>query len=159
MSFSKSVGDSQVTGDFSRLNKLVDALGKNFYVDVGILGGDTTEEGITLAGIGAVHVFGSPDQGIPERDFIRMPIEKMSEEIEKSVEPHIQKKLADGDVKGIFKLMGISAEEQIQKAFESGGFGLWPDIQNETKERKGSSAILIDTGELRKAVTSRVGGG
>lgn len=159
MSFSQSIGDSQVTGDFSRLNKLAKELGKKFYVDVGILGGDTTEEGITLAGIGAVHEFGSPEQKIPERSFIRMPIEKMSGEIEKSVEPHIQKKLASGDIKGIFKLMGLSAEEQIQKAFESGGFGLWPDIKDETKKRKGSSAILIDEGDLRKAVTSRVGGG
>lgn len=159
MSFKQNIGDSQVSGDFSRLNKLAKALAKNFYVDVGILGGDTTEEGITLAGIGAVHEFGSIDQNIPERSFIRMPIEKMSGEIEKAIDPHIQKKLADGDVKGIFKLMGLSAEEQIQKAFESGGFGLWPDIQDKTKERKGSSGILIDTGELRKAVTSRVGGG
>lgn len=159
MSFNQNIGDSQISGDFSRLNKLAQAMDKNYYVDVGILGGDTTEEGVTLAGIGAVHEFGSTDQNIPERSFIRMPIEKMSERIEESIEPHIQQKLADGDIKGVFKLLGLSAEEQIQKAFESGGFGLWPDIQDKTKERKGSSAILIDTGELRKAVTSRVGGG
>lgn len=157
MSFQQKVGDSRITGDFSRLNKLAEELGKQFYVDVGILGGESTEEGITLAGIGAVHEFGSPTQGIPERSFIRMPIEKQSRNIEQAIEPHVQQDLANGNVKGLFKKMGLAAEEQIQKAFESGGFGLWPDIQTATKERKGSSAILIDTGEVRKAVTSRVG--
>lgn len=158
MSFNIKNGNSVVTGDFSALEKLIEELEAGYYVDIGILGGERTEdEEITIAGIGAVHEFGRLDGTIPERSFIRMPLEKMGPRIAENVEPHLEEKLAEGDIKVLFKIIGIAGEEQIQAAFESRGFGLWPDIQEKTKERKGSSAVLIDDGTMRKAITSRVG--
>lgn len=165
MSFRENIGNSKITGDFSKLNKLVENLGKQYYVDVGILGNEVTDEGITIAGIGAVHEFGTDEAGsnndivIPERSFIRMPLEEKGEEIEKDVGKGYEEKIANGNVKGIFKDIGIAAERQIQEAFESGGFGTWPELQQSTIDAKGSSAILIDDGTLRKAITSQVGGG
>lgn len=151
-------GDSMVTGNFSGLNKLIEQLDAGYYVDVGILGNERDDDGgITIAGIGAVHEFGRLDGTIPSRSFLRMPLEKMGPEIAKDVEPHIEKDLAVGDVKNLYKKIGLSAEAQIQKAFESRGFGLWDDIKEATKNRKGSSQVLIDDGTLRKSITSRVG--
>ncbi len=165
-SFSHKNGDSQVTGDFSKLEKLVENLGKQFYTDIGILGegGYTEDGGITLAGLGAVHEFGTDKAGrnrntkIPERSFIRVPLETGQDDIEKSVAPKLQKLLEAGDIKGIFELIGIAGEARVQEAFETGGFGLWEDIKEATKDAKGSDAILINIGTLRQAVTSRVGG-
>lgn len=166
MSFSHKKGNSEVTGDFSRLNKLVENLGKNYYVDIGILGseGSTDQGGITLAGIGAVHEFGTDRAGrgnktvIPERSFIRMPLETGQKTIEKALEPKIEKLLEEGNIEGIFKLIGIAGEARIQEAFETGGFGKWQDLADSTKERKGSDAKLIDDGSLRQSISSKVGG-
>ena len=165
--FSHKSGDNQVTGDFSRLEKLIENLSKDYYTDIGILGAAGSTEGgkITLAGIGAVHEFGTDKAGrnrdteILERSFIRMPLETGQEAIEKQIDPDFQKLMEDGDIKGIFELIGIAGEARVQEAFETGGFGTWEDIKEATKKRKGSDAILVDQGPLRQGITSRVGGG
>ncbi len=160
MSFASRIGNSEVRGDFTRLNRLVKNLrGKN-YVDVGILG-DVKEargEGLTTASIMAVHEFGSIQRSIPERSWLRMPLETGSRNIESQVAPKIESLLEEGDVKGVFKLLGIACEARIQDAFETGGFGNWPELSDSTIDAKGSDAILIDTGQARQAVTSKVGG-
>lgn len=165
MSFSERSGDSVVSGDFSKLEEMLKGLGKRHYVDIGILGetNETTEGGLTLAGIGAVHEFGTDRAGrgnstvIPERSFIRMPLETGQSQIKAAVEPHMKKDIAEGNIKHIFQMIGLAGEARIQEAFESGGFGEWEPLVESTIERKGSDSILIDTGALRKAITSKVG--
>ena len=165
MSFNIKNAGGEVKGDFSRLEKLVENLGKKYYVDVGILGKDneTVEGNLTLAGIGAVLEFGTDKAGrgnktvIPEASFIRMPLETGQEEIEKAVSAKFQTLLENGDIKGIFKLIGIGAEARIQEAFETHGFGKWPPNAESTIERKKSDSRNIDTGATRQAITSRVG--
>lgn len=165
--FSHKSGDNEVKGDFSRLEKLIENLGKKYYTDIGILGAAGYTEGgkITLAGMGAVHEFGTDKAGrnrdtkIPERSFIIMPLETGQEDIEKSLKPRMQKLIEDGDIKEIFELIGIAGEARVQEAFETGGFGTWEDIKEATKKAKGSDAILIDDAVLKQAITSRVGGG
>lgn len=165
MSFSVKNGDSEVTGDFSRLEKLVEELGKKHYVDIGILGdsNETVEGGATLAGIGAVHEFGtdkagrSQDVEIPERSFIRMPLETGQEAIEGALKAKVESLLEKGDIEGIFKLIGIAGEARIQEAFETAGFGQWPANAPSTIIQKGSDSPLIDQGSLRKAIISKVG--
>lgn len=167
MSFSHKTGDSEVSGDFSKLEKLVANLSKDYYVDIGILGdsNESVEGGITLAGIGAVHEFGTDKAGrgnntkIPERSFIRMPLETGQEEIEKSLEPRLEALLAAGDIEGIFKLIGIAGEARIGEAFASAGFGKWPALAESTvaQRKNGSSEPLLDTGALSQSITSKVG--
>lgn len=171
--FSHKSGDNVVTGDFSRLEKLVENLGKKFYTDIGILGaaGYTEGGGITLAGVGAVHEFGTDKAGrnrdtvIPERSFIRMPLETGQEDIEKALKPRLQQLIEDGDIKGIFDLIGIAGEARVKEAFETGGFGTWEGLAASTiKGRKKGPGKhdpqpLIDIGTLSQSITSRVGGG
>lgn len=150
-------GDSEIEADFSALEKMVEDLGKDHYVDVGLLGengGKTEKGGVTLAFIGAVHEHGSLDGHNPPRSFIRMPIETGQAEIEAAVEPLMARHLAEGDVKAIFEDIGIAAEGRIQDAFDTGGFGQWPALKEETIKRKGSDSILIDRGDLRRGITS-----
>ncbi len=155
--FNVKNGDSVVKGDFTGLNKLVAGLSKKLHVDVGILGGaEPTDDGYTLAGVMAVHEFGSIKKSIPERSWLRMPLETKGKDIEKTVQPKVKELLENGDTKGIFKLIGLACETQIQEAFETGGFGTWDQLSPSTVKGKGSSKILIDTGAARQAVTSKV---
>lgn len=157
--FSHKNGNTEVYGDFSALEKLVENLSKKFYTDVGILGesNETEQGGITLAGIGAVHQFGSPSRGIPERDWLVYPIVAGQSRIEKTIEPKIEELLSEGKVEQIFKLIGIEAEAVIKEAFEDAAGGTWAPLKESTIERKGSDTILVDEGDLRDAVTSRTG--
>lgn len=178
MSFSHKSGDSIVTGNFSKLEKLAKNLSKKYYVDIGILGENSKSEegGLTTAGIGAVQEFGTDKAGrgnktvIPERSFIRMPLETGQEDIEKALEPKIVQLLEDGEIEQIFKLIGIAGEARIQEAFDTAGFGQWPENSQVTIEGskpdkegnqfikgKGSDSPLIDDGTLRKSITSKVG--
>ena len=168
MSFNIKNGDSVVSGDFSKLDKLIENLGKKYYVDIGIMGekNKTLEGGLTVAGLGAVHEFGTDRAGrgnsvtIPERSFIRMPLETGQDDIEKTVKPKLKALMEKGDIKGIFKLIGIAGEKRIQEAFETGGFGEWDPNAESTIRQKGSSQPLIDIGAagLRGSISSKVGG-
>jgi phage gpG-like protein len=149
---------NSVDGDFSKLENILKKLKTKKHVDVGILGNESYEDGATIAGIGAVHEFGKLDGSIPERSFIRMPIETKQKEIEKSLKPKVQEIMERGDIDRALTLLGIACEGAIQEAFDSGGFGTWKDIDQKTKDRKKSDSILIDTSELRKSITSKVGG-
>lgn len=159
MKISQNVGDCHIEADFSKLEKLLKDLDVKGYVDVGVLGNASYEDGATIAGIGAIHEFGSLSGNIPQRSFIRMPIELKQEDIEKKVMDKVKDKLFDGiSPKDVLQMIGIFCEEAIQEAFETGGFGTWQDIKDETKDRKNGDSILIDTGTLRKAITSKIGG-
>lgn len=148
-----------VKGDFSKLESLIKKLETKKYVDVGILGGASYEAGATIAGIGAVHEYGSISGNIPERSFIRMPLETKGKEINKKLAPKFQKLIEKQDIDKLLTLIGIECEGVIQAAFDTGGYGTWQPILEKTAERKGGShAILIDDGTLRKSITSRVGG-
>jgi hypothetical protein len=170
--FSYKKGDCTVEGDFTRLNKLVEELGKKYYVDIGILGEETYSDGkINLAGIGSVQEFGSRDKRTPERSFIRMPLQTGQEDIEKQVGVNFQKNLEDGNIKQIFKEIGIAGENRIQDAFDTGGFGTWQEnaqitIHGGWMSRYGKSFFvkgkesetpLVDTGALAQSITSKVG--
>ena len=164
MSFSERHGDSYIEGDFSGLEELVKNLGEKFYTDVGILGSETdSESGLTIAGIGAVHEFGTDRAGrgnktvIPKRSFIKMPLEKKAGSIQSEVESNFQNRMDNADIKGVFQDIGIACEGAIQDAFDSGGFGEWPANAEPTVDRKGSASPLIDQGVLRKSITSKVG--
>lgn len=145
----------EVKSDFKLLEKILKNLKGKHYVDIGILGEQKMKDGASIAGIGAVHEFGSISKNIPERSFIKMPIEQNQSEIAKDVNKNFQKNIETGNIKQIFTDIGISAEAQIQDAFDTSGFGQWQDIKQETKDRKGSDSILIDEGTLRKAITSK----
>lgn len=154
------MSDSYVTGDLSQLNALLEELKTDYYVDVGIIGNPSSgSPELSLAEIGAVHEFGDPAHNIPQRSFIRMPLEVKQGDIAAKVEQRAQGHVAEGNVKAVFEDIGVAADAAIQEAFESGGFGSWEPLKPATVDRKGSSAILIDEGFLRRGITHRVGKG
>ncbi len=105
--------------------------------------------------IGFVHEFGSTLQNIPERSFIRMPLMlHLGNAIAAGVD-WIALLKAKG-AKFVYARLGIIAEEVIQEAFSTGGYGAWPQLKPATIRRKRSSAILIESAQMRKAISSRV---
>jgi phage gpG-like protein len=85
-----------------------------------------------------------------------MPLRIMSKHIMEETAEGADKLLRDGNVKMVLTRMGIACEKAIQEAFRSSGFGTWRENAPSTIQRKGSSAPLIDTGQLRRSITSKV---
>lgn len=157
------MSSSFVKADLSKLNRLIQELEKNSYVDIGII--ETSmypDSGKSVAEVGATHEFGTDKAGrgkntkLAERSFIRMPLEEKGKEIQKDAEYNLEENLAEGKIDKVLSIIGESGVAQIQKAFETGGFGKWQPLAQNTINAKGSSSILIDQAILRKSMNYSV---
>ena len=156
MSFNMSDGQSEIKGNFSRLEDLIKDLEGKHSVDVGVFKDAKTPEGKQVAEYGAKNEFGTVTEPIiPQRSFIKMPIEAKGEKIEAYTIKHMKEHLENSDVQAIFDDIGIGAESVIQEAFDTRGFGTWAPDADSTIRAKGTDSILIWSGLLRQAITSR----
>ena len=142
------------------LRDLKKQLNTNYYVKVGILADGKAAEShgeIDNATLGVVHELGSIKRRIRARSWLRMPLESRKGELIKFLRSdRVKALIGEGKIKEVFKLLGLKAEAIIDSAFRSGGFGQWADLKESTIKEKGSAAILIDTSQLRRSVTSEV---
>ena len=145
-----------------RLQKRLEASG-NAHVKVGVLGskgGNAPHDssGISLVELAAIHEFGSPAAGIPERSFIRRTFIEKRRELEEVIT-----KLARGvvagklDMRRALDILGAWASAEVKKTVTAGAH-IPPPLKPATIERKGSDRPLIDTGRLIGAVTWEVVG-
>lgn len=148
------------------LKHLAKALSKKYSIKVGIQGnkaqrknGDTSK---TNAEIGFINEFGkhTGDTNIPARSFLRMPLTlHLSDYLNKKKsfsKKAVEQASKEGKLLKLAKQVGIVAEEVIQDAFATRGFGNWKPNAPYTIALKGSDSPLIDTGELRRSITSKV---
>lgn len=159
--------------DISKLQEIEKQLGKSMGVRIGILGDRSDRESImrnssgeavqtgekstlTNGDIGAIHEFGSYSANIPKRSFLMMPLELKVPGIARKLGADFLAGLTAGNAKTQFKRMGVLFENIVRGAFNTGGYGRWPDIKQSTKDRKGSSRILVDSAQLSGAITSKV---
>jgi hypothetical protein len=150
----------EVKTDLKRLNQLIATFSEanNLAVKVGILAEKNSRVGgvgESNASIGLVHEFGSYVRHIPERSFIRMPLHKKQGEMIREIQRIIGEHLFTG-IRPFLKKVGMVAEGAIGEAFATGGFGSWDAISKKTEKRKGSDAILIETSQLQRSITSKV---
>ncbi len=165
--------------DTGPLKAIERELGKQFVAQVGILGGKTNREsiksgesssqyrarvkrirkqkeessgfsGMSNADIGLIHEKGSPARNIPRRSFIEMPLTTKMPALMQKVGEALLKGINAGNIEEAYKKLGIFGVGQIQQAFPTGGFGLWPAL------KKGEESHLIDTGQLKNSISSRV---
>ena len=149
--------------DREKVDFLLNAIGHKFETRVGVLGKKTSRKDklpITNAGIGLVHEKGSRTRNIPRRSFLVDTFFFQGNRLI-SIKQHLAHWFMSGEysaerLKKIYTLLGIHAENLVQKAFETGGFGKWKALSKTTIARKKSSAILIDTAQLRRSITSDV---
>ena len=150
---------SSIRVNLDGLEDIKHQVGNRYRARVGILGSHASRTNGELdnATLGVIHMFGSVARNIPPRDFLVMPIETKKRELIRAIATgSMRDAFKRGDYKRMFALLGAKAEEIVQQAFETGGFGRWPPLKPQTIARKGSAAILIDTGQLRRAITSDV---
>jgi phage gpG-like protein len=129
------------------------------YVKVGIFGSklSRTEPGANNPTIGAVHEFGSVSKGIPRRSFLRVPIiEYLPPAMVALGADHWEQLIFANGFMAALAQLGVLAVSVVQDAFATGGYGKWAALKRATIRRKKSSAILIDTGQLRRSVHFKV---
>ncbi len=145
-----------------RLDRLIKNLedAKRLEVAVGLplekVGGEVykTEDGSngpTILEVGIAHEYGI---GVPRRSFLDIPLKVKEKDIDKVLTQQFTLVAEDKkDIRSALGLVGIAALNAITMAFATGGFSQWKPISDYTKEKKGSSAILIDTKTLANSVT------
>lgn len=151
---------TEIRFNLQGLEELRDQVGGTFITRVGILGAKNARsgvEGMSNSEIGVVHEFGSESRNIPPRSFLRFPIEQKAHDLVKGMTTtSVRNAVERRQYRKVFQILGVIAEGIVQNAFSTGGFGSWQKLKQSTINAKGSSAILIDTGELRRSITSDV---
>lgn len=157
--------------DISGLLKFTRLLEKGLpSVKVGITGNKATvvrkepgsKKGITNAEIGFIQEFGrmTGKNKIPPRSFIVMPLRtRLNPYLKrklKMTQKAFDKAVKSGKAEELAAKVGLIAETVIQDAFATSGWGKWEANRPSTVKRKGSDKPLIDTGELRRSISSEV---
>ena len=143
--------DIVIKDDFTGLDKLEKNLKSQKLAMVGIFGNKNARDDYTTnVKVGMKHEFGSFSEGLPRRSFLKDPLALKRKEFLKRARKIIDKDISDSvDSDQILEKIGVLGETIVQEAFETGGFGTWKPISR-------SGSILIDTGQLRSSITSKV---
>lgn len=107
--------------------------------------------GMTVADIAAIHEFGSPKNGIPERSFIRAWADANEERIKKMILIMAQSIASGKRTRNqALEVLGLKWVAEVQQRIAA---NIPPALKPATIARKGSDVALIDTGQLRSAIT------
>ena len=133
---------------------------KRGYVAVGLpaeeVGGTVYADGQTVTQVGAQHEYGA---GVPRRSFLRTPFAVKKDDMDKAIAKQFEDVFKRGKAADkALGLIGTVAVNIVKGAFLTRGYGEWLDITDATKEAKGSSQVLIDTGTLRNSISYVVRG-
>lgn len=158
--------DVEVKVDTKLWDQLRKKLPEGAHVQVGVIGAAgaaTTEGGITMIELAAIHEFGSPKAGIPERSFIRSTFDRpeVLEQLQVMAKGYARAVVADKMTWEVaLGRLGAWAAAQIKGTIKR-KLTTGPNPQENapsTIARKGSSTPLIDTGRLINAITWLVKG-
>ncbi|HVJ26384.1 MAG TPA: hypothetical protein VM493_02545 [Vicinamibacterales bacterium] len=109
---------------------------------------------MTLSDVAIIHEFGAPSAGIPERSFIRAWADESKarhdEEMAKMAKLVIAGKM---DLETALARLGLRRQAEVQKRIAD---GIPPPNSPKTIEAKGSSKPLVDTGQLRSAISHEI---
>ncbi len=100
-------------------------------------------------------------KGIPPRSFLRSPMHLHGDRILKKAKADVAEKLKEAPknpkraAKMLLDRVGIAAEQIVDDAFNTQGDGDWEPNSPVTQDAKGSATPLIDTGQLRRSISSR----
>ncbi len=138
---------------FQELRRKVGELA-NAKVRVGILSDEEveTEHGeLTIVELAAIHEFGAPNAGIPERSFIRKTFEDEGRADLVDFQAEQARKVVDGKLgaKTALKQIGAWAVGRVKARIRA---KIDPPNKPATIKRKGSSTPLVDTGHLANSV-------
>lgn len=130
-------------------------VGDNRVVNVGVPEGKREEDGTPVAMIAAVHEFGSPSQGIPERPFLRVAVQRNRQKYVRLNRINLVKMLrGQATVDQALGQLGEMAKGDVQVEIRNGDF---TPLKPATIKRKGSSRPLIDTGQMVQSIAWELG--
>lgn len=156
--------------DFSKLYAIQREMQKSYYVKVGILAKsaprrevEITKRGkkkltkaisaVTNVEIGMKHEFGCFSENLPMRSFLRVPLWLKLPGLINKFGQSVIDGLTKSNILSAYKRLGLLAETIIDKAFLTRGYGQWKPSM---REKFGGGKTLIDTGQLRRSITSQV---
>lgn len=113
------------------------------------------KSGATVAELGAIHEYGAPAAGVPQRSYVRSYVDATDDATVASIQRELRAAL-DGKqtVNRALKRVALALEGGVKRQISR---GIPPPLKPETIRRKGSSKPLIDTGLLRASIKGRVG--
>lgn len=129
---------------------------KHARVKVGVVGSAAREEedGTTLAEIAAIHEFGAPAAGIPERSFLRSTFRNPQKlEQLRKLQARLARDLIAGkiDVARAMGLLGAWGAGAVKATITRDGE--FAPLKPSTIAKKGSSRPLIDSGQLLNSIS------
>ena len=141
-------------GALARIVENVRSMGLN-KLEVGLpSGGRHSGTELSMHELGMVHEYGSPTRGIPARPFIQPSIKDNTDKYKQLMRQQATKLIfRQTSLNNALSLVGEVAKADIQKYMLSASF---TPLSAATIERKGSSKPLIDTGQMRNAITYEV---
>jgi phage gpG-like protein len=130
------------------------------HVKVGVLaskGGNAEHSGgVSLIELAAIHEFGSPAAGIPQRSFIRSTVTNGSRKIATTLGKLAKSIIADRLThKQALDILGLKVTAMIKNTVKAGTH-LEPALKPATIAAKGSTRPLVDTGRLINSVQHQV---
>jgi hypothetical protein len=166
---------SKVRLNVTKLRELraeMQAAGKS-YVKIGLLGSSANRGQVPLGSeigpfkpdklnnptLGLIHEKGcqSANPPVPRRSFLQIPLEKELTPAIKSVGGKKWENLIlTKGIRAALTYLGVMAENVVQKGFATGGYGRWKPLAASTIARKGSTDILMETDQMRRAIHSEV---
>ncbi len=149
------VRDRGLDGILRRLNA-----GKGVQTSTGVQGSEAPggDHGtIDNANLAAVHEFGAPSVGIPQRSFMGATFDAKINKYVETISDGLGKVIdRGGKVADAMALAGEAHLADIIRAIDS---GISPPNKPSTVDRKGSSKPLIDTGQLKQSLTTQTKSG
>lgn len=146
------IKDTKLTGLKSLIENIINA-GKP-QVLVGVPASENRErgDGITMAELAAIHEWGAPSKGIPERSFLRSAIIEGRQDISDLIAQGVSVYLQQGKEVDLafYNRVGLFASNLVKTKIAKGPF---KPLSEATIKRKGSSLPLVDTGALRQSIT------
>lgn len=113
------------------------------------------DSGLSLVEVALIHEFGAPARGIPQRSFLRAAIDEHAPDIRRLILA-VAARALDGAISPAQALDQIGAKVAgwVQTRIDQ---GIAPPLKPETIARKGSSKPLVNVGQLKAAITWKVG--
>ncbi len=138
---------------WERIQKEIRIFEKSF-TKVGLLessGIHSDSGGLTVVMVGVFHEFGT-SRGVPERRWVRRWVEKNKKSIGNKI-MMLYGLVIDGKMtaKKSLQLLGAWGEKSLKQFLRDGN--ITPKLKPATIRRKGSSKVLIDTGQMMNSIS------
>lgn len=163
-----SVKVGGTTAKWDKLRKAIEEAGK-LHVRIGVLsskGGEAAhgDEGISMIELAAIHEFGAPRAGIPERSYIRSTFTQHRAADLRALQAKLARAIVEKNfsIRKALGIIGVQGVAWVKKSITDRV--IKQDLAQATIERKNRTAkdktdattALVDTGRLLNAIQSEI---